>query len=365
MAKAKSFSELVSLVRQAEAKLVATGVSDPGHRLLMLRGIYYGPAWSLDYKVERSAIRNLGFQIFTGFEDPPDPRPALGEQLFNDLQASAEVSDRGKLFDVGHALIGVDARRSVAARGFTIPTQGGTGLDIVTWLGDLGGGAAALAWRRSTSPNRSVSTIFPASGSDYGASVNLEGDVGGFLIGRQGAAVGPPIFAKGQGVVEILERYLPVGTSTVDWQSRCADFLRLMGGSVSGQSTLANPGPLISAIGQKIETFAVSYMTQRFIVGQQKVGKQIGAACAHLHGAAVEVAGVFVQALVRSMKNSLLSVAGTPPWPKPSAPGACNHQALQLAADAPDHKKTIERVLEQKRRDAEQFLQEARKALPF
>ena len=152
MAAATSFSGVVALIRKAEALLVKkAGQTNPADRACTLRGIYYGTDWSLDYKVESkrseagARIRNLGFLAYTGANVPTDPRPALGQALVDDIQASQSIHDGGSGIDVGHVMIGVETRNSAIMRKAPMPGQGGTGIEIVTWLGDLGGGAANLA----------------------------------------------------------------------------------------------------------------------------------------------------------------------------------------------------------------------------
>jgi hypothetical protein len=81
-----------------------------------------------------------------------DARPTIrgrpwARALFLALRNSAEVTDpAGKGTDFGHIMAGLDAQ-NWAAR--TLPTgSGGTGLDVVTWLGDIGGGGGMLAMNR-------------------------------------------------------------------------------------------------------------------------------------------------------------------------------------------------------------------------
>lgn len=189
MAKATSFGAVVALIRAAEDLLIKkAGQTSPLDRVSTLRGVYYGTLWSLDYKVEsvRSTgganIRNLGFLTYTGGTIPADPRPAFaGTSIMADLQASQSIRDRGRGIDIGHMLIGLETRSSQVLRTQNFTGQGGTGLEIVTWLGDLGGGAANLAKRRILRPT-SVEVIFHNRTSDYGVMDNLEGDAAGYLV---------------------------------------------------------------------------------------------------------------------------------------------------------------------------------------
>jgi hypothetical protein len=131
MARAQNFRQLCDLIERCKDALITSGVTDPTQRLLMLRSVYYGPTWSLDYHVERSAMRNVGFVIYTGFGMPPDPRPALGN-LFSDLQSSQEVRNGNYMIDTGHALIGMETRSNMTGRNLVFRQIGGTGIEIVT-----------------------------------------------------------------------------------------------------------------------------------------------------------------------------------------------------------------------------------------
>jgi hypothetical protein len=46
---AKSFAELVAIVRDAERRLAVAGTSAAEERVSMLRGLYYGTPWSNDF----------------------------------------------------------------------------------------------------------------------------------------------------------------------------------------------------------------------------------------------------------------------------------------------------------------------------
>ncbi len=152
-AAARNFRELVTLVREAEKKLTAAGIDDVDDRVTALRGLYYGTEWSTDFLKEKSTTRNLGFRRYTATAfDPPDVRPFLECNLGKALQGSQDCKDAGRLVDFGHLIIGLDSRRKWVSRSYNF-AEGGTGLEIVTWLGDLGGGAAMLAKDRVEKPD--------------------------------------------------------------------------------------------------------------------------------------------------------------------------------------------------------------------
>jgi len=220
MAAASTFTGVVDLIRKAEDALgKKAGQTDPKDRACTLRSIYYGTAWSLDYKVESkrsepgARVRNLGFLSYTGGNLPGDPRLALGEALFADLQQSQSIHDRSRGFgiDIGHVLIGLETRASSRMRDIPLEGQGGTGVEIVTWLGDLGGGAASPARRYASAPMNmlpKVEVVFKNSTSAYGVMDNLERGCGRILRRVRDFSWRTSGFFGGQGVADALCRLL-------------------------------------------------------------------------------------------------------------------------------------------------------------
>ena len=261
--KASSFQTLISLVSAAEARLTANGITTPKEQIHALRGIYYGTTWSMDYakaqggKGEKSATRNEGFQRFTRPSEEPaltvpvDVRPMLDCGLFEALRDSPEVTDPGgRHVDVGHLVIGLDARFDPAFKNEAIfkasvgpitkdVPMGGTGLECVTWLGDLGGGAASLAIKRVGAPATSASTVF--AGSDYGGSINLEGDVAAFVVAGGGAALVAPTFAPGTRLSDALTAYLSPSAPSAAWNTRVSSFLTMYNGTLDASGAAHQP----------------------------------------------------------------------------------------------------------------------------
>lgn len=331
MARARTFRDLIELIRRAEEALVrVAGQSDPADRVTTLRGIYYGTEWSLDYRVERSTIRNLGFLTYTGGSVPADPRPALGQELFSDLQASQSMNDRGRRIDIGHLLIGLDTRASTVMRSVPIPGQGGSGLEIVTWLGDLGGGTASLAFQRVRNPGASVGSVYNNRASDYGVSDNLEGNIGGYLVACGTAPGGAPTYARGQTVADLLAAYLPV-TDERQWLTRAARFAAAIGATVS-PAGITNAASLVGSLANKLYDFAVWYTATRYVPSGQLRGQSVITACQHLRGAANEVATVFVQTLSQAVADQGRPVAAQRPYPTPSSPRPCESRLLNASA---------------------------------
>jgi hypothetical protein len=62
--RAGTFSAYVDLVRAVESKLLPAGYALVQERDHVLRAIYYGTTWTSDYAVERSLVRNAGFQVY-------------------------------------------------------------------------------------------------------------------------------------------------------------------------------------------------------------------------------------------------------------------------------------------------------------
>lgn len=349
MAKAEKFSELIALIGKAEKELISNDISDAAQRVMMLRGLYYGTPWSKEFSEESkrsefgAVVRIVGFTVFTGGY-PPDPRPILKKQLIDDLQDSQDIRDGRLAIDIGHALIGLEARNNSITRTFTLPGFGGSGLECVTWLGDLGGGAGNLAWRRANTPEN-VSIVFSRGGSDYGASINLEGDLAGFIIGSNGEDLDAPQF-ENRGVKELFENYLPSKRYSELWRNRSKGFLLMMGGRFK-QNTLVNRDEIISSIKAKILEFATAYIIQRYLSTDLKRSQK---ACRFLEGASDEVTRVFVSALERNIINPLSMIAGTN-FPKPSSIGECNVEILKLDS----YKEAIEDSIKMGRDAAKDF----------
>lgn len=360
MAAATTFSGVVDLIRKTEALLIKkAGQSDPADRACTLRGIYYGTEWSLDYKVESkrspagARIRNIGFLTYTGGNLPPDPRPALtGTTLFDDLQNSQSIHDRGRGIDVGHVLIGIETRNSAIMRNVPLAGQGGTGIEIVTWLGDLGGGAASLARRRVTAPLTSVEVVFNNTTSDYGVMDNLEGDAGGYLVGCGTTPGGASSYSTAKGVADVLADYLPL-TSASQWSTRAAKFATALGGKVD-PTGITNTATMVSQLTDKLYDFAVWYAATRWVPSGELLGPAAKTACMHMRGAAQEVATVFVATLSRAIIRAGSSIQAARPYPAPSAAATCNSTLLNASSINPS---AVRKQLEEWRKDLGKLFQ--------
>lgn len=275
--------EYVNLIKQAEASLIKAGHSSIEKRVHMLTSIYYGSTWSLDFKVEASAVRNKLFEQFINksFDTSDDPRPALGTKLFAQLQGSQDAGG----VDMGHLLIGLDARMRTGSREGTIFGFGASGLELVTWAGDLGGGSARLAFDEADGAKGNVERYF--RGTDYGADSNLEGDIAAYVVGSLGKkSLDVPTFAGGT-VAGALDEYF-LSAKNKEWSNRKLRFQEIISGTASASSATFAP---------KIEAFSRAYYATR--VTKDKAtdwegAKKVAEGVTHLHDASGKVADRFM-----------------------------------------------------------------------
>jgi hypothetical protein len=183
------------------------------------------------------------------------------------------------MIDFGHILIGLDARSreesrtkevfdpSTTANPFeTDLSMGGTGLELVTWVGDLGAAASKLAELRLSNPGTPASRVFPLDGSSHGAAVNIEGDVAAYVI-----ASGKPIEGMIPSIQSEVERglsgalidYLGPQNITETWSGRAKAFLTFYGGKFDNANKLRNSDQVLAIFESKIQKFAFYYKETR------------------------------------------------------------------------------------------------------
>jgi hypothetical protein len=109
----RGYKAFIELVREVEQILVKNKIEGTTEHIHILRGLYYGTTWSVDFEDRKSTGRNFFFNTYSYSSEPPDPRSMLGLTLFNEMRQCAEVyespTDR---FDFGHCIIGLDCRNS-------------------------------------------------------------------------------------------------------------------------------------------------------------------------------------------------------------------------------------------------------------
>lgn len=359
---AANFTELVTLIRTAETKLKAAG-QDVSTRLKTLRGIFYGTTWSMDYDHEHSAMRNLGFAYFlygdpairtmnnavalaTGNYDkaapdaayvPADPASILGASLVKALKDSAEVTNPAdnRKVDVGHLLIGMEARTPKGGQektplndprpSLSPSPMGGTGLELTTWVGDLGGGTAQVAQLRVTSSSSTPAKhVFTSSPHDYGSEVNLEGDVAAFLAGLPATASDPYSIAldETKGVAGAIEDYVSPSGAGSDWKGRAKRFLGFYGGTFDASGALTNRAAVVATFADHIKKFALYYKETRMkdelkkklgssptAAQLAKIDTDMTAIEAKIPTTAKEVAELFADALMVAVKDPTKGIA--------------------------------------------------------
>lgn len=297
---AGNFEELVDLVKKSEEVLAGNHWDEIGDRISIIRGIYYGTEWSLDYQNEKSSARNFAFNEYTNSNVVADARKELkcstdcNAHLFDSLYNSYEVFDNDyKAVDFGHLIIGLDSRRSWRAVNVTIPTQGGTGLELNTWVGDLGGGTGKLAKDRVENPNKRAKEMFQVYGHSYGSMVNLEGDVAAYVVGVN--------LKDESDISDVAENYETIHEALQDyfenkWDKRAYYFLKMLEGEFDG-TELTNKGDVLGYCAFAIEDFAYWYSGIRYGL------EDMVASAYHYRPVSFEMAIIFIDGLLHTMEN--------------------------------------------------------------
>lgn len=342
-----TLAELLAFVRDAEQKLTAAGLTDLGDQIHALRGIYYGTTWSLDYQQNKSDSRNLAFNQFLTYSlMPPDVRPILGPTLFTSLYECAEFKLNSSIdLDFGHLVIGLDARRSYQSRKSPNLLAAGreTGLAVCTWLGDLGGAAGQLAYLRATKmPNRRAIEEF--KGSNFGGPPNLEGDIAALVVGAPLSPLDdvPPTPDTGR-LSDLVATYCQVGSPT--WQARVATFLQLLGAEVSGNSIL-NVEKFRQELSLSCQRFGESYLHFRAYSQLNNASIVLADSSRHLVGTSHEIADIFIDLMLRSLRApaGALARATLDPAPTPKGPPFGRYESPRRRLESLERRKVLKEV---------------------
>lgn len=309
---AKTRAELIALVKKAEdlwwaseqdSWLFTASNHEPSLWCEQLRGIYYGATWSMDYQKEKSVARNVGFNLYSGHfgQAPGDPRSLLGNALFDALLASPEVADPKTPFDWGHLVCGLDSRFTLTGTLTNPAANFCTGIEAMTWIGDLGGGAGMLAFRRLKSPQSRARTIFDVT-HDYGSTMNLEGDIAGYLVASdssEGDLCTPKLKGK-NALSTALKEYLNESGSY--WKNRAKLFLEIYDGEISG-TDLENREEIVGDFAAKLKRFGLIYILIRQMPKGAISDADLPMLLGHLECTSKEIASIFVDELIACMKN--------------------------------------------------------------
>lgn len=314
--KATTFKELVELVKQSEDILIKNGYNKMGDRISIIRGIYYGTSWGLDYITEKSSARNFAFNRYTASDVVADAREVLKcsegckAQLFRSLYDSAEVFESTtKAIDFGHVIIGLDSRRSYRSKKISLG-HGGTGLEMNTWVGDLGGGTANLSQQRILNPQKRARTLFPVDGHSYGSMVNLEGDIAAYVVGMSED--------EPNKISDSTDNFKTIHEALADyfdkkWNKRAFYFLAMMGLTVKGNKIYWNRNDVIEVFAAKFEEFSTPYLSLRNISALPEASN-------FFKPVSNEVASIFFDALLHVINNPQdMITARTDPNPQPKA----------------------------------------------
>jgi hypothetical protein len=85
------------------------------------------------------------------------------------------------------------------------------------------------------SASTTASAVF--TGSDYGGSINLEGDIAASVVATPSASTAPtaPSFGSGRRLSDALTDYLSPSAPSAAWNGCVTAFLRLNGGRVEAR----------------------------------------------------------------------------------------------------------------------------------
>lgn len=342
---AANFQELVDIIREAEDSLINHGYEDIPSRIKILRGIYYGTSWSMDFDQSYgTTTRNTGFKVYLCTpSDPINPTQILGTDLFQKLKSSPEVTDGNNGVDWGHVIIGLEARLNWCSREINTVAHSSSGLEITTWIGDIGGGAGMLAYKRIGNPNKRAKDMFNGK-SDFGGWINLEGDIAAYLIGRDRNNFDstPSVsYEAGDYIADLVEDYLLPQPATDDseWNQRGKLFLKMIGGDITEDGTLANEDELSESVSREVEDFAENYVinmaTGRNSDNDPSNDVNMYQASRYLEGASKEITDIFIHTLLKAANepDEPVKAGGFDPDPTPPGEAYTKYKAWEKTKD--------------------------------
>jgi hypothetical protein len=177
------------------------------------------------------------------------------------------------------------------------------------------------------------------SGSDFGGSINLEGDAAAHLVARDPRVVNQPSplqFTRGQTLADVLNAYLGASGATPEWNNRSRVFMQMLGARFDPSGVLTNRAALIDSLARQIAEFGCWYLINRLRQQRRLDLPLLQRAAGFLPGASREVAQVFVDALEHSRRRpgDAIAARGAGPAPSPAvAPsGVCAAAISALTA---------------------------------
>ncbi len=325
-----NFQDLVNTVNDADQILLDNGYADIKDRIKIIRGLYYGTDWSMDFNQNYgNEIRNAGFNVFLCSSTPLNPASLFGTTLFQKLSRSPEVNNGQQGVDWGHIIIGLEARLNWCSREQEIPIYESTGLEMVTWMGDIGGGSGMLAFKRVQNPSKRAIDMF-SNVSDFGGWINLEGDMAAYIIGRDTTFIDePPILTANSDatISEILSSYLlpQPSVSGSEWQNRSLIFVQMLGGVLNQNNELINEEQLSNIIKAKTKNFAEAYLIQLAYTRNKDNNPNndinMYESSKYIESAAKDITFIFIGSLKNSIRKPKAHITSENINPDPSPPG--------------------------------------------
>jgi hypothetical protein len=287
---ALNYSAYVDLIEKAETDMVSKGIATLDDRLYMLSGIYYATTWSVEYASIHDDDRRHQFErcMRHTYSPTDDPRSIFRAHLYTSLFRSQDLRDHEPV-DIGHTLIGLAARLNADARtqimdvamlmgspvSLGVMSTKSTGLEIVTWVGDLGGATGRLALDRADAAAKAKPGTAPMSvpaskyfrGVDYGGPSNLYGDVYAYAIAPSASgtldrpAIGAPLLHPAD-IADAFRMFFVVGAKGAKpglKSDACKTFLIALGGTYAA-GTLTNQAAIETMMADKFEAFGNLYI---------------------------------------------------------------------------------------------------------
>jgi len=230
----------------------------------------------------------------------------------------------------------LDSRRSWRSINVKIPTQGGTGLELNTWVGDLGGGAGTLSKQRILNPKKRAKTIYMDKHS-YGSMVNLEGDIAAYVVGMDEKKVNEIVdpIDNFSNIYEALQDYFDK-----KWDKRTFYFMAMLGADVSGNVITYDKDELIQNCAEKFNDFARWYLGNRMRDRSSGGIEDFAKASNYFKPVSEEISSIFIEALRHVIKKPEDMITHrTDPDPKPMEESTTNKvykKGRELSKEAKD-----------------------------
>ncbi len=209
-------------------------------------------------------------------------------------------------------MIGLDARRNWVARNVNLPL-GGTGLENVTFMGDLGGGIGMLALKRVKNPAIRAKKLVFDSNNDFGCPINMEGDMAAYYVGLditnlynisnpenhiQLADYSEKSTKSYLGIHAAIQSYM----SKEHWPYRAKRVLIMLGFEFDNENILTNRTLIISNMIDSLDGFAKFYLIIRSL--DKNYNKEdIFKSFAYINSCAQEVCNIWVDAMLDLIIN--------------------------------------------------------------